>query len=61
MKENMKKETVKTILFVLLLLVGGTIAVILTDNRFILIISGMIIGATYKILEKWIDEEDNKC
>ena len=57
MKENIKKETVKAVLFVLLLLVIGTTVILLTDNGIILIISGMIISSISKVLNKWIDEE----
>jgi len=56
MKEDWKKETIKAVLFVLLILVVGTLTVLLTDNSILLIISGMLIGTVDKIFDKWLDE-----
>lgn len=57
-QENLKKEIVKAILFILLLIVLGTIAILLTDNRFVLILTGILISRISKLLDKFIDEED---
>ena len=43
MKEDWKKEIIKAVLFVFLILVIGTLTVLLTDNSVLLIISGMLI------------------
>lgn len=56
MKENWKKEIIKAVLFVLLLLTIGTVTVLLTDNRILLIISGMLIETLDKIFDKWLDK-----
>ena len=56
MKEDIKKETIKAVLYVLLILAGGTLAALLTNNSFLLIISGMLIEIVDKIFNKWIDE-----
>ena len=56
MKENWKKETIKAVLFILLILVIGTITVLLTDNSIFLIISGMLIGTVDRFFDKWLDE-----
>ena len=56
MNEDWKKETIKAVLFVLLILVVGTLTVLLTDNSILLIISGMLIGTVDKIFDKWLDE-----
>lgn len=56
MKENWKKEIIKAVLFILLILVIGTVTVLLTDNGILLIISGMLIGTVDRIFDKWLDE-----
>ena len=56
MKENGKKEIIKAVLFVLLILTIGTVTVLLTDNSILLIISGMLIGTVDRIFDKWLDE-----
>lgn len=56
-KENLKKEAVKAILFILLAVVIGGLTIILTDNTAILIFSGMLIATLSRIFDKWIDEE----
>ena len=56
MKEDGKKETIKAVLFVLLILVVGTVTILLTNNSIILIISGMLTGTVDKIFNKWLDE-----
>jgi len=56
MKEDWKKEIIKAVLFVLLILVIGTLTVLLTDNSILLIISGMLIGTVDRIFDKWLDE-----
>lgn len=56
MKEDLKKETIKAVLFVLLILVVGTLTVLLTDNKILLIISGMLIEIIDRIFDKWLDE-----
>lgn len=56
MKENWKKETIKAVLFILLMFAIGTVTVLLTDNSILLIISGMLIGTVDKIFDKWLDE-----
>lgn len=56
MKENWKKEIIKAVLFVLLILTIGTVTVLLTDNSVLLIISGMLIGTVDRIFNKWLDE-----
>lgn len=56
MKEDWKKETIKAVLFVLLILVVGTVTILLTKNSILLIISGMLIGTLDKIFSKWLDE-----
>lgn len=56
MKENWKKETIKAVLFVLLLLTIGTVTIILTDNSILLIISGILIETLDKIFDKWLDK-----
>lgn len=56
MKEDWKKETIKAVLFVLLILVVGTLTVLLTDNKILLIISGMLIGTIDRIFDKWLDK-----
>lgn len=56
MKEDLKKETIKAILSVSLILVVGTLTVLLTDNSILLIISGMLIGTIDRIFDKWLDE-----
>lgn len=56
MKENWKKETIKAVLFILLIFAIGTVTVLLTDNSILLIISGMLIGTIDKIFDKWLDE-----
>ena len=57
-KENLKKEIVKAILFLLLAVVIGGATIILTDNSAILIFSGILIDTLSRIFDKWIDEED---
>ena len=57
-KENLKKETVKAILYICLLFTGSFLAIMITDNGILLFLLGMIFGSIYKLLEKWIDEED---
>lgn len=57
-QENLKKEIVKAILFIILFIVLGTIAILLTDNRFVLILTGILISRISKLLDKFIDEED---
>lgn len=52
MKEDWKKEIIKAVLFVLLILVVGTLTVLLTDNSILLIISGMLIGTIDRIFDK---------
>lgn len=52
---NIKKDIVKAILFVLLFLVIGAITITLTDNKFILVLSGILIEILSKIFDKWID------
>lgn len=56
MKENWKKETIKAVLFILLIFTIGTVTVLLTDNSILLIISGMLIATIDKIFDKWLDE-----
>ena len=56
MKENWKKETIKAVLFILLIFAIGTVTVLLTDNSILLIISGMLIGTIDIIFDKWLDE-----
>lgn len=56
-KENLKKEAVKAILFILLAVVIGGVTIILTDNTAILVFSGMLIATLSRIFDKWIDEE----
>lgn len=56
MKENWKKETIKAVLFILLIFAIGTVTVLLTDNSILLIISGMLIGTINRIFDKWLDE-----
>ena len=56
MKEDWKKETIKAVLFVLLILVGVNLTVLLTHNSILLIISGMLIGTIDRIFNKWLDE-----
>lgn len=56
MKEDWKKETIKAVLFVGLILVIGSFTVLLTDNSMLLIISGMLIGKLDRIFDKWLDE-----
>lgn len=56
MKENWKKETIKAVLFILLMFAIGTVTVLLTDNSILLIISGMLIETVDKIFDKWLDE-----
>lgn len=56
MKENWKKETIKAVLFILLIFAIGTVTVLLTDNSILLIISGMLIGTIDRIFNKWLDE-----
>ncbi len=56
MKENWKKETIKAVLFILLIFAIGTVTVLLTDSRILLIISGMLIGTIDRIFDKWLDE-----
>lgn len=56
MKEDWKKETIKAVLFVGLILVIGSFTVLLTDNSMLLIISGMLIGKLDGIFTKWLDE-----
>mgnify|MGYP004557218957 CR=1 FL=1 len=60
MNEDWKKEIIKAVLFVLLILVIGTLTVLLTNNSILLIISGMLIGAVDKIFDRWIDENWRK-
>lgn len=56
MKEDLKKETIKAILSVSLILVIGTFTILLTNNSFLLIASGMLIGTIDRIFDKWLDE-----
>lgn len=56
MKENWKKETIKAVLFILLIFAIGTVTLLFTDNSILLIISGMLIGTIDKIFDKWLDE-----
>lgn len=56
MKEDWKKETIKAVLFVSLILVVGTLTVCLTHNSILLIINGMLIGTIDRIFDKWLDE-----
>nr|DAJ09171.1 MAG TPA: hypothetical protein [Caudoviricetes sp.] len=56
MKENWKKETIKAVVFILLIFAIGTVTVLLTDNSILLIISGMLIGTIDRIFDKWLDE-----
>ena len=56
MKENWKKETIKAVLFILLIFAIGTVTVLLTDNSILLIISGMLIGTIDRIFDKWLDD-----
>lgn len=56
MKENWKKETIKAVLFILLIFAIGTVTLLFTDNGILLIISGMLIGTIDKIFNKWLDE-----
>ena len=56
MKENWKKETIKAVIFILLIFAIGTVTVLLTDNSILLIISGMLIGTIDRIFDKWLDE-----
>lgn len=56
MNENWKKETIKAVLFILLIFAIGTVTVLLTDSRILLIISGMLIGTIDRIFDKWLDE-----
>ena len=60
MKEDWKKEIIKAVLFVFLILVIGTLTVLLTDNSVLLIISGMLIGTVNRIFDKWLDENWKK-
>lgn len=60
MKEDWKKEIIKAVLFILLILVIGTLTVLLTDNSVLLIISGMLIGTVDRIFDKWLDENWRK-
>ena len=60
MKEDWKKEIIKAVLFVFLILVIGTLIVLLTDNSVLLIISGMLIGTVDRIFDKWLDENWKK-
>nr|DAO22428.1 MAG TPA: hypothetical protein [Caudoviricetes sp.] len=60
MKEDWKKEIIKAVLFVFLILVIGTLTVLLTDNSVLLIISGMLIGTVDRIFDKWLDENWKK-
>ncbi len=56
MKENWKKETIKAVVFILLIFAIGTVTVLFTDNSILLIISGMLIGTIDRIFDKWLDE-----
>lgn len=56
MKKDWKKEIIKAVLFILLILVIGTLTVLLTDNSVLLIISGILIGTVDRIFDKWLDE-----
>ena len=56
MKKDWKKEIIKAVVFILLILVIGTLTVLLTDNSVLLIISGMLIGTVDRIFDKWLDE-----
>ncbi len=56
MKENWKKETIKAVVFILLIFAIGTVTVLLTDNSILLIISGMLIETIDRIFDKWLDE-----
>ena len=56
MKENWKKETIKAVVFILLIFAIGTVTVLFTDNSILLIISGMVIGTIDRIFDKWLDE-----
>lgn len=60
MKEDLKKEIIKAVLFVFLILVIGTLTVLLTDNSILLIVSGMLIGTVDRIFDKWLDENWRK-
>ena len=60
MKKDWKKEIIKAVLFILLILVIGTLTVLLTDNSVLLIISGMLIGTVDRIFDKWLDENWRK-
>ena len=60
MKEDWKKEIIKAVLFVFLILVIGTLTVLFTDNSVLLIISGMLIGTVDRIFDKWLDENWKK-
>lgn len=60
MKKDWKKEIIKAVLFILLILVIGTLTVLLTDNSVLLIISGMLIGTVDRIFDKWLDENWKK-
>lgn len=56
MKENWKKETIKDVFFILLVFAIGTVTILLTDNKILLIISGMLIGTIDRIFDKLLDE-----
>lgn len=56
MKENWKKETIKAVFFILLIFAIGTVTILLTDNKILLIISGMLIGTIDRIFDKLLDE-----
>ena len=60
MKEDWKKEIIKAVLFVFLILVIGTLTLILTYNRVLLIISLKLIGTVDRIFDKWLDENWKK-
>ena len=56
MKKDWKKEIIKAVLFILLILVIGTLTVLLTDNSTLLIISGILIETLDEVFNKWLDE-----
>lgn len=56
MKEDWKKETIKAVFFILLIFAIGTVTILLTDNKILLIISGMLIGTIDRIFDKLLDE-----
>ena len=58
-KENLKKEVVKAILYVCLLITGSLLALMITNNGLIIFTLGMSLGGIFNILEKWIDEKEN--